>query len=174
MKDSLYHAALKEVMEELAKDDKVTFIGQQCVSETFYGTLKSIPLDRRMEFPIAEELQLGYCIGLALEGYLPICIYQRMDFLPRACDQLVNHLDIFNTLSKGIINPKIIIRTTIGIDKAGLQHNKDLFEGFKKLLPNTDCYLVTTPEEVKEAYSNAYESERSSLIVERQDLYSEV
>lgn len=170
---SEYHKAIKEEMEEFAKNPNVLFIGQQVASEDFYNTLKDVSMKKRTEMPVAEELQLGMSIGLAMEGYLPISIYQRIDFLPRAMDQLVNHLNLIKTMSRGMYNPKVIIRTTIGTNKpfdVGLQHNKDLTELFKVAL-NFPVIKVTTVEEVKEAYQMAREIDSSILIIEEQELY---
>jgi len=176
MSYSKYYTAIKEEMEEFAKDDKVMFIGQQTASEDFYGTLKDVSMEKRTEMPVAEEMQMGLSIGLAMEGFLPISIYQRMDFLPRACDQLVNHLDLINELSRGKYNPKVIIRTTIGTNNpfnVGLQHNKDLTEGFKALLKNIPIYHVKTVEDVKVAYNIARTQDTSIIIIEEQELYYE-
>ncbi len=176
MSNSLYHKAICEEMEKLANIPNSIFLGQQCFPENFYGTLEHVSYKQRIEMPVAEELQLGMSIGMAMSGYLPISIYQRMDFLPRACDQLVNHLDLISILSRNKFNPKIIIRTTIGSHfplDVGLQHNKNLIEGFQLLLPNTVISEVKTPEEVHFAYTEAIEYEGSTIIVEHQDLYNE-
>lgn len=168
-----YHKAICEEMKILAQDDRILFLGQQVASEDFYGTLKDIPLVKRIEMPVAEEMQLGLSIGLALEGYLPVSIYQRMDFLPRACDQLINHLNLIPELSRSLYKPKVIIRTTIGsrfpLD-VGPQHCQDLTEMFKAML-KFPVLRVTTPMEVHKAYSLARKSERPIMIVEIQDLY---
>lgn len=169
-----YKRLITEKMHWFASNPKVIFLGQQVGVEDFYGTLKGIPEARRLEMPVAEELQLGMSIGMALEGYLPISIFQRIDFLPRACDQLVNHLDLIKELSDGKFNPKVIIRTTVGSTApldVGLQHNKDLCEGFSKLLRNIKLYPVKTIDEVNNAYNKAYYGEDSIIIVEYQDCY---
>ncbi len=170
---SNYHKAICEEMITFSKMEKVIFLGQQTKSEDFYNTLKEIPLNLRYEMPVAEELQMGVSIGLAMEGYLPISIYQRIDFLPRAMDQLVNHLNIIKKMSRGMYNPKVIIRTTIGTNKpfdVGLQHNKDLTELFKVAL-DFPVFKVTTPEEVRVAYNVARIQDTSVLIIEDQELY---
>jgi len=169
-----YKQALHESMLELAKDERTIFLGQQCLPEDFYGTLKDIPEEKRIEMPVAEEMQLGMSIGMSLEGYLPISIYQRMDFLPRACDQLVNHLDILEEVSQGVFSPHVIIRTTVGTTEpldTGLQHSKNLVEGFRKLFRNMSVLEVKTPEEVKQAYKFAKEHKKPIMIVEFQELY---
>lgn len=160
-------------MTRLAKIPGAIFLGQQVKSENFYGTLQDVPMEKRIEMPVAEELQLGISIGMALEGYLPISIYQRMDFLPRACDQLVNHLDLISRLSRRKFNPKVIVRTTIGSNaplNVGLQHNKDLSSGFMRLL-HFPVIKVRTPREVRKAYALARTVRTPIMIIESQDLY---
>ena len=130
---SKYHKALKIELEKIAKIKNSIYIGQQVNSEDYYGLLKDISLNKRQEIGVCEDLQLGLSTGLAIEGFLPISIYQRMDFLPRAADQLINHLDLIKAHSRNLYNPKVIIFTTIGQKNTGMQHNKDLVQGFKFL-----------------------------------------
>ena len=168
-----YHEAIRLQMEKFAENPKVLFLGQQVVSEDFYETLENIPMHARREMPVAEEMQLGISIGLALEGYLPVSIYQRMDFLPRAMDQFVNHLNLIESLSRGLYRPKIIIRTTVGTTKpldTGLQHSKNLID-LMTIACNFPVLVPTTPKEVHEAYEIARTIESSILIVEKQELY---
>jgi len=179
IKRSKYYYAICKEMEKLGKLKKTIFLGQQVKGDKgeldFYGTLKNVSLKKRIELPVCEELQMGMSIGLALEGYLPISIYQRMDFLPRCADQLINHLNLIEKLSFGLFKPKVIIRTTIGSTKplnTGLQHSKDLTEGFSKLL-DFPVIKVTTVKEVKDAYKLARNIDKPIMIIEVQDLYNE-
>ncbi|PIQ89622.1 MAG: hypothetical protein COV72_02060 [Candidatus Omnitrophica bacterium CG11_big_fil_rev_8_21_14_0_20_42_13] len=168
-----YYKAICRQMHKFAANKKVIFLGQQVVSEDFYGTLKGIPNDRRIEMPVAEELQMGLSIGLSMEGFVPVSIYQRMDFLPRACDQLVNHLNLIEDMSGGVFKPRVIIRTTIGSRRpldVGPQHSQDLTEMFKAVL-KFPVLKVRTPKEVDHAYNLAYTSKSPVMIIEVQDLY---
>ncbi len=171
---SEYWKEIKKQMEIFAENHNTIFLGQQIVpKESFYGTLEGISLNKVFEMPLAEELQIGMSIGLAMQGFLPVSIFQRMDFLLRAADQIVNHLDLIETLSKGKFSPKIIIRTTIGSVKpldCGLQHSKDLTEGFRKLV-SFPIFKVQTVEEVKSVYKFTRECKTSVMIIEDQNLY---
>ena len=169
-----YKETLCQEMELLSQDSSVIFLGQQVGVEDFYTTLKNVPIEKRLEMCVAEELQLGMSLGLALEGFLPVSIYQRIDFLPRAADQLVNHLDIIAEMSRFKFNPRVIIRTTIGSHSplnVGPQHNKNLIEGFSKLLKNIKVIELNTPDEIHEGYKFAKEYLYSTILVEKQDLY---
>lgn len=171
---SLYYQTIKENLEQLASVNNSIFIGQQVLSENFYGLLTDISKDKRMEMLVAEELQCGISLGLSLEGHLPISIYQRMDFLPRAADQLVNHLDLFPSITRGKFIPKTIIVSTVGSTKpfdVGLQHNKSLIEGFRLLLPHISIYNMKTVDEINKGFNSALESKTSSILVIWQDLF---
>ncbi len=172
---SKYWETIKNEMYILAKNPKVVFLGQQCMSEDFYGTLVDIPSHARREMPVAEEMQLGICIGMSLEDYLPVCIYQRMDFIMRTMDQLVNHLNLINRMSYGKFNPKVVIRTTIGTTKplnCGLQHSGNLTELLKKAV-DFPVLLLNTVKEVKEGYKLARKIDTSIILIEKQELYFE-
>ena len=171
-KDSEYHIAIRESMEDLATISNSIFLGQQVASENCYGFLKNIDINKRLEMPVAEELQLGMSIGMALIGFLPISIFQRIDFLPRAMDQLVNHLNILAELSRGLYIPKIIIFTTIGLPNTGLQHNKDLIP-LIKMAVDLPVLIPLTSKEVKESYMLAKEINTSIIIITKQELYNE-
>jgi len=173
MKTTAYHTAICDEMLRIEKIKKSIFLGQQVASENFYNTLNKVSMKKRIEMPVAEEMQMGMSMGLAMEGFLPISIYQRMDFLPRAADQLLNHLNLMPELSRNMYNPKVIIRTTVGNKKpidAGLQHTQDFTDMFKKVL-KFPVIKVTTPKEVHKAYKLATNGDSPIMIVEMQSLY---
>jgi pyruvate/2-oxoglutarate/acetoin dehydrogenase E1 component len=174
-KPNKYLKALIDECTELAKLPNTIFLGQQVAKEIsdFYGILVNVPAKKRVEMPVAEELQMGISLGLALEGYLPISIFQRMDFLPRAADQLINHLDLTEDLSRGLYKPKVLIITTVGSMtplNVGLQHNKNLSRGFKHLLKNINVYELKNDRDVHKYFTKAKKSKTSSTLVFFQDL----
>ena len=167
---SKYLLALREEMTKLGEIPNSIFCGQQVKDTTFYDTLNDVPEEKRIELGVIEELQMGISIGLAIKKYLPISIYQRCDFLPRAADQLINHLNLFPELTNNLLTCKVIIRTTVGTTEAGPQHSQDLTEMFKLIL-KFPVLKVKTPEEVHAAYELARTTNTSIMIVELQELY---
>ena len=109
-----YYGQLKEAMTLLARDPRVLFLGQSVAypGQAMHQTFAQIPNNRRREFPVAEDFQMGYSLGLALTGILPVCVYPRFDFLLLAANQLVNHLDKAEDM--GWPSAKVIIRTAVG------------------------------------------------------------
>lgn len=165
------HKMLNQAMLLLASEPNSIFLGQNVCYDgnVMYDHLEGIPESQRIEFPVAEELQLGVSIGLALQGYLPVSIYPRFDFLILATNQLVNHLDKLQFMSKGQFNPKVIIRTKVGTKKpidAGPQHTQDHTEAYKLMLTNVNVFKITEMSQIMKIYREALESDKSSLIVE--------
>ena len=90
---------------------------------------------KKIEMPVFEDVQMGLSLGMALNGYVPISCFPRFDFLILACNQLLNHLDKIQKMSKNQFLPKVIIRTSIGSKKpldGGPQHTQDYTTIFKK------------------------------------------
>lgn len=155
-------------MRKLAADERALFVGQSVRYDgaAIYHSLEGVPMGKRVEMPVIEEFQLGYCTGLALTGMLPICIFPRMDFMLLCMNQLVNHLDKLPLFGW---KPKMIIRTRVGQKKpldAGPQHTQNHTRAFQLMLQNVSVTEVRTPREVKDAYQRAYDAQGSSLIVE--------
>lgn len=172
-----YIDEISKAMELVAKKENSIFIGQTTCyrGSPVYGTLKNVPLEKRIEVPIMEEVQMGIATGLSLEGYMPVNIYPRFDFLILATNQLVNHLDKIEQMSAGEFKPKMIIRTAVGSKSpldGGPQHTQDHTEAYKKMLTNIDVVKLRNKKQILPAYKKALLSEKSTIIVELADLYN--
>mgnify|MGYP001197958968 FL=1 len=175
-----YKDELVRSMEWLAEKDNTIFIGQSVKysGNAIFNTLKTVKDNKKIELPVFEELQMGLSTGLALEGYVPISCYPRFDFLILACNQLVNHLDKIDFMSKGMMKPRVIIRTSIGAKKpldGGTQHTQDHTKAFQNLLTDVNVVLLNEPDEIFPAFELAYKREdsKSTLIIEWGDYYNE-
>ena len=159
----------QEAMARIADNRHAIFVGQSVCydGQAPFKTLERVPMWQRIEFPVAENTQLGFCIGLALQGYLPVCIFPRIDFLILAMDALVNHLDKIGTYSD--FCPKVIIRTSVGQTypvNPGPQHSQNHTWGICTMLQNVKVYEVMRDTDLLEVYGRAIASEGSTLIVE--------
>lgn len=162
---------LAKAMSWLGDNSRTILIGQSVAypGHLLFSTLEHIPMPKRIELPVTEEMQMGLSIGLALEGFIPVSIYPRIDFLILASNQLVNHLDKVEQMSHGEFAPKVIIRTMIGSISPlnpGPQHSQDHTEALRLMLTNTDVVKLTKAEEIVPAYQRALESPRSTILVE--------
>ena len=174
-----YKEELIKAMKWLSDKEDTVFLGQACAvsGHAISSTLEKVAKDKRIELPVFEEVQLGISTGLAMNGYVPITMYPRFDFFILACNQLVNHLDKMEEMSKGDMKPRVIIRVAVGsktpID-AGPQHTQNHTEALKKMLTNVEVVELQEPEEIFAAYKRAYEREdsKSTLFVEHGEFYA--
>lgn len=150
------------------------FLGQSVSypGNAIFKTLVSVPAEKKLELPVAEDMQLGLSIGLSLNGITPISIFPRMDFLMCAMNQLVNHLDKIEEM--GAFSPTVLVRVAVGSTKPlypGPQHCGDYTAMLKYALKNVKIYPLYDPSEILETYKKVYEEDRSAVMIEYQDLY---
>ncbi len=155
-------------MRWLARHERTVFVGQSVAYDgaTIYDSLDGVPEEKRLEMPVVEEFQMGYCIGMSLCDIVPISIYPRIDFLLLALNQLVNHLDKLPSFGW---RPKVIVRTRVGSKwplNAGPQHTQNHSMAIRAMLDTVNVIEVCKPYEVQEAYQRAYLSQGSFVIVE--------
>ena len=171
-----YSDALTEAMTMLGRDERTIFLGQAvaCPGTAMSGTLKNVPAEKLLEMPVAEEMQMGMSLGLALTGKIPISIYPRWNFLLLATNQLVNHLDKVPLFSD--YRPTILIRVGIGSESPldpGEQHVGDFSEAFRRMLKTIPIINLEDAAEVVSAYELAVERGGVTILVERSALYNE-
>ena len=166
--DSDFASAVNAAMRMLAADPRTVFVGQSVKYDgaAIYHSLAGVPMDKRLEMPVIEDFQLGYCTGLSLTGKLPVCVYPRMDFMLLAMNQLVLHLDKLPAFGW---TPKVIIRCRVGQKKpldAGPQHSGNYTHPFRQMLTTIEVLEVCNPKHVIEAYNLALTNKHSTLVVE--------
>ena len=139
------------------------------MTQTFVG----VPKEKLVEFPVAEDMQLGVAIGLSLGGALPVCCYPRMNFLLLAVNQLVNHLDKLPIYGNGF-KPRVLVRvsvpTPVPLDP-GQQHLGDFSAALRAMLRTVKIVELWTSASIEPAYAEAAEREGSTILVERAELY---
>lgn len=169
-----YNNELKNAMNWLADQDDVMILGQAvCYAGTgCYESLTEVPDSKKMEFPVAENFQIGVSTGMAINGLVPVSVVPRWNFLLCATDQIVNHLDKMEAMSDHACKPKVIIRVAVGsetpVDPQD-QHKGNFANAFRSMCKNIDIVELHNPEDILPAYKKAYENNRSTILVEFPD-----
>ena len=171
-----YSDQLTKAMTWLGEKEDTIFIGQSVAypGNAMFKTLSGVPDEKKIELPVAEEMQMGMSLGLALTGKTVISIYPRFDFLLLAVNQLVNHLDKLEDFTHGEYKAKVIIRVGIGSKSPmypGVQHCGDYTNAFGELLKNILIWKLPSPLLITSVYEEAYNAQGSTLIVEDMGLY---
>ena len=161
---------LKDAMTWLGQQPDTLFIGQgvgPCGGTKMSASFEDVPESKRIEFPVAEDFQMGVSIGLSLEGFVPVSVYPRWNFLLLAANQLVNHLDALPLFSD--YRPRVIIRTAVGSRSPldpGPQHDGDFTEAVAKMLRTVKVMRLKPQTDPVAAYQWAYEQSGGTLTVE--------
>lgn len=169
-----YFEELTKAMTLLGEHQKTLFIGQSVKygGQRAFNTFRGVPEDKRIEMPICEDFTVGFCTGMSLEGYIPVCFIPRWDFLILAANAIVNHLDKIPVM--GDFKPKVIIRTAVGAEhplNPGPQHTQNHTFAFRQMLKTMEIHELLAPHYIVPTYERALKSERSSIIVERMSRY---
>ena len=173
-----YKEELIKSMKWLGEKENTLFLGQATLfsGHAISSTLTEVPKEKLIELPVMEEVQMGMCTGLSLEGYVPISIYPRFNFMMLAINQLANHMDKMKKMSRGMLVPKVIIRVAVGARKplnGGSQHTQDFTESIKHMLTDTVLVELTEPKQVSSTFEDAYNRNGSTVVVEWGDYYAE-
>jgi len=141
------------------------------------GTLVGVPMNQRIEMPVAENLMAGLAIGLSLKGYKPVVFYERFDFVINALDAIVNHADKMNEMSRGQFKPAIIFRVVVGNRAKPLYTGTTHMQNHSKAVRQFVSFPVielTTAGAIEAIYSRAksdQEAGASTMLVELKDLW---
>jgi pyruvate/2-oxoglutarate/acetoin dehydrogenase E1 component len=169
-----YFDDLCEAMRLVSLNERSIFVGQAVSSPgtALFSTLKDVPLHKKLEFPVAENFQAGFCTGLALAGALPICIFPRINFMIEALPHIIQHLDKIPLYSD--YRPKVIIRTAVATPvplDAGPQHLGDYSDAIRSMLSTIKLVKLNDHSIIIPAYKEAMECGGSTILVEYADLY---
>jgi pyruvate/2-oxoglutarate/acetoin dehydrogenase E1 component len=173
-----YFLNLKKSMTLLSKNNKTIFLGQSVSvpGTAMFNTLTNVNSKKKLELPVAEEMQLGITLGMALNGFIPVSIYPRWNFLLLATNQLVNHMDKISEISEKKIFPTIIIRTSVGscrpLDPQS-QHKGDFTKAFSKICKNIKFVTLKKSQKIIPEYNKAIKRKGITVLVEIADFYNE-
>jgi pyruvate/2-oxoglutarate/acetoin dehydrogenase E1 component len=175
-----YFDELSKAMHHLSKKNNTIFLGQavEVPGTAMSNTLKNISKNKLYEFPVAEEMQMGVTLGLAMDGFVPISIYPRWNFLLLAVNQLVNHLDKYSVMNNSKMKPNLIIRTGIGSVRPlfpQVQHVGDFSDAISRMTKKIEIIKLKSPNKILANYKKAYlrRDGKFTILVEYGDYYNE-
>lgn len=158
-----YKQSIIDAMGWLGEQPDTIFIGQTVAvpGSYMYGSLEKVPTEKRVELPVAEEMQMGMTLGLALQGFCVVSIYPRIDFMVLALNQLVNHIDKLPEMSEGRMKTRIIVRTSVGPKQpldGGPQHTNDYLSAIRNMCKNVWAQRIppATSDTIMMLYQSAY------------------
>jgi pyruvate/2-oxoglutarate/acetoin dehydrogenase E1 component len=115
---------------------------------------------------------VGLAIGMSFEGFIPVIYFERHDFMLVAMDAIVNHVDKIERISHKQFKVPVIMRAVVadgGPFYSGPTHSQDITKGLEALV--SFPVLDPEPQYILDAYRQAMDSDRPTIIIERKSLY---
>lgn len=139
---------------------------------TTLGLVEEFGRNRCFDTPLSEDAMTGVGIGMALNGFRPIHIHQRFDFLLLCMNQLINMASKVKYLSNGKESCPFIVRAIIGRSWGqGAQHSQS-FHSFLSSIPGLTVLAPVTPHDIFNSLIWATSYSNPVIMVENRMLYS--
>jgi hypothetical protein len=170
--DFSFKEAVTQGMTELGNNGAI-FIGYSIIPGDAMGTLKHVPIEQKIETPVAENLMVGLAIGMSFEGFKAVVYFERHDFMLVAADAIANHMDKIERISHGEFKVPVVLKTVIddgGLFYSGPTHSQDFTSTFKEML-NFPVIEPMTPGEALSAYKFAKEHNGPVMVVEHKKFH---
>ena len=140
-----YIAAIAEaISEEMARDDKVLYFGQNIATTENDPFLQAFGGDRVRVTPISETAEIGMAVGAAFAGYRPVVELYMAEFMLVAMDQVVNEAPRFHYMTGGQVKVPIVLKAGYGFTAGWSgQHTGSIYgmfmgvPGLKVVVPST-------------------------------------
>ena len=172
----LYREAIAQAMVDALTDDSkalVLGVGVGDVKGVFGTTVlarQRFP-GRVIETPLSENMLTGALCGLALEGWHPMLVHARMDFMPLTFEHVINTLAKWRFVHGTGSGIGVTIRCIVGRGWGqGPQHSQAL-HAMLGHVPGLRVLLPFTPQDAYDAVRDAYRSETPTVIMEHRRLY---
>lgn len=172
-----FGAAIQEALQQsMDATPEVMVIGEgvpdpKAIFMTTAGLQERFGTDRVLDMPLAENGMTGVCIGLALRGFRPVLIHQRIDFALLSADQLINNAAKWHYVFNGQATVPLVIRVLIGRGWGqGPQHAQSLQALFAHI-PGLKVVMPTTPHDAKGMLIQAIEDNNPVLYIEHRWLH---
>ncbi len=123
--------------------------------------------DRVIETPLSEQMLTGACVGLAQNGYTPIFVHARMDFMSLSVEHLVNTAAKLNFMGEKI---PMMVRCIIGQGFGnGPQHTQNFAHWFANV-PGLDVHMPVGRDGIRAAFASLADG-NTVVMVEHRRLY---
>ncbi|MBV9943131.1 MAG: alpha-ketoacid dehydrogenase subunit beta, partial [Solirubrobacterales bacterium] len=151
-----YIAAVQEaIFEEMGRDERVVFYGQDVAPSDDDNFVKAYGRDRVRVSPISETAEIGMAVGLALAGYRPVVELLMAEFMLVAMNQVVNEAPRLRYMSGGQVKVPLVLKAGYGFTAGWAGQHTGSIYGMFMGFPGLKIALPSTPADAKGLMSTA-------------------
>lgn len=171
-----YQEAIREALTQALEADPAVFLLGEGIDDPggVFGTTSGLKARfgaRVLDTPIAENGMTGVALGAALAGMRPVAIHMRVDFLPMAMDQIVNHLAKWSYMTGGRVRAPVTIRAIVGRGwGSAAQHSQSLQALFAHV-PGLRVLMPASPRDAKGLLLGSIFGDQPTVFLEHRWLY---
>jgi len=164
----------KSLTNALVNDEKALILGEGVADpKGIFGTTleaaQRFP-DRVWETPLSETMLTGACLGLALEGWKPIYVHARCDFLMLTMEHLINNIAKWRSIHHDR-SFSLVMRCLVGRGWGqGPNHSQALHATFAHF-PGLRVLYPVHPERVGPFLDDAMSCGQPAVILEPRRMY---
>lgn len=169
--------ALRDTMvAEMRRDPCIIVTGEDVgprggVFRATEGLYAEFGPSRVIDSPLAELSIVGVGIGMALNGFRPICEIQFADFIHPAFNQIVNEAAKIRYRSNGAYSVPMVIRAPYGGGISGALYHSQSIEAFFCHVPGLYVVAPSTPGDIAGLLRTSLRSPDPVLFLEHKKLY---
>lgn len=169
--------ALNETLhQEFEREKRLLTFGEDAgyfggVFRVTEGLQKAFGEERCFNTPLSEQGIIGFAIGVAQKGLIPIAEIQFADYIFPAYDQIVNELAKMRYRTANQYSSHVIIRTPYGGGIQGGHYHSQSPEAQFLHTPGLNVVFVSGPYDAKGLLTTAIESNDPVLFFEPKRLY---
>jgi acetoin:2,6-dichlorophenolindophenol oxidoreductase subunit beta len=172
-----FRTAIRDALdEELARDDRVVFFGEDVaeaggVFATTGGLLATHGADRVFDTPISELALTGAAFGSAVCGLRPVIEIMFGDFLTLSMDGLVNQAAKYFYISAEQASVPLVVRSAIGAGgRFGAIHSQSPATWFQNV-PGLKVVAPHSPADAKALLKASIRDDNPVVFLEHKRLY---
>lgn len=178
MREIRFVDALREALEQCMSHDPRVYVMGLGVPDpgAIFGSTRGLRErfgeDRVLDMPVAENGMTGIAIGSALAGMRPVLVYQRVEFMLLAVEQIVNQAAKWHYTFNGRGHVPLVLRVIMGRGWGqGPQHSQSLHSWFGHI-PGLKVVMPFTPADAGGLLISAIEDDNPVLFFEHRWLYN--
>ncbi|HLC50933.1 MAG TPA: alpha-ketoacid dehydrogenase subunit beta [archaeon] len=176
---NLVQAINQALMQEMARDKTVLVLGEDVgadggVFRVTEGLLKKFGENRVIDTPLAEVGIIGASIGLAINGFRPVCEAQFDGFSLAMLDQLINHASRMRTRTRGRLTVPLVLRFPYGGGVRALEHHSDSPEIHYAHTPGLKVVIPSNPYDAKGLLASAIRDPDPVIFMEPKRVYRSI
>ncbi len=167
------NAALRDA---LAADERVVVLGEDVgrlggVFRVTDGLQAAFGEDRCVDTPLAEAGIVGFAVGMAMSGLLPVVELQFDAFAFPAFEQVVSHVAKLRNRTRGALALPMVLRVPYSGGIGGVEHHSDSSEAYWAHTPGLVVVTPSTPQDAYDLLLAAVRSPDPVVVLEPKKLY---